>query len=91
MCFEAKVYAKLLWDQFAEWVQSDPKEFCTTDVMLRGYKRNQMLVDLDYIPENIKEQIVTAYDNTKPGTKQKMLNYFIENRLKNLLEVIDEF
>lgn len=77
--------------KLAEWIQSDPKEFCTTDVMLRGYKRNQMLVDLDYIPENIKEQIVTAYDNTKPGTKQKMLNYFIENRLKNLLEVIDEF
>ena len=77
--------------KLAEWVQSDPKEFCTTDVMLRGYKRNQMLVDLDYIPENIKEQIVVAYDTTKPGTKQKMLNYFIENRLKNLLEVIDEF
>ena len=77
--------------KLAEWVQSDPKELCTTDVMLRGYKRNQMLVDLDYIPENIKEQIVVAYDTTKPGTKQKMLNYFIENRLKNLLEVIDEF
>jgi 5'-3' exonuclease len=74
-----------------EWIQSDPKEFCTTDVMMRNYKRNQMLVDLDYIPENIKSQIVVAYDTTKPCNKQKMLNYFIENRLKNLLEVIDEF
>lgn len=74
-----------------EWIQSDPAEFCTTDVMMRNYKRNQMLVDLDYIPENIKQQIVEAYNNTKPCNKQKMLNYFIENRLKNLLEVIDEF
>lgn len=74
-----------------EWIQSDPKQFCTTDIMMRNYKRNQMLVDLDYIPENIKQQIVEAYDNTKPCSKQKMLNYFIENRLKNLLEVIDEF
>jgi 5'-3' exonuclease len=77
--------------KLAEWIQSDPSEFCTTDVMMRNYKRNQMLVDLDYIPENIKQQIVDAFDTTKPGTKQKMLNYFIENRLKNLLEVIDEF
>ena len=74
-----------------EWIQSDPAEFCTTDVMMRNYKRNQMLVDLDYIPENIKQQIVEAYNTTKPCNKQKMLNYFIENRLKNLLEVIDEF
>ena len=28
---------------------------------------------------------------TKPATKQKFMNYLITNRLKNLLEVIDEF
>jgi hypothetical protein len=50
-----------------------------------------MLVDLDYVPENIKKQIVSTYEDTKPGNKQKMLNYFIENRLKNLIEVLDEF
>jgi hypothetical protein len=59
--------------------------------MLRGYKRNQMLVDLDFVPEPIKEQIVAAFDKPKQGSRQKMLNYFIANRLKNLLEVIDEF
>ena len=74
-----------------EWISSPPEEFCTTDNMLRGYKRNQMLVDLDYVPENIKSQIVEAYDTTLPGTRQKMLNYFIEKRLRNLIEVIDEF
>jgi 5'-3' exonuclease len=77
--------------KLVEWIDSDPKSFCTTDIMLRGYKRNQMLVDLDFIPENIKEQIVLAYETVKPGNKQKMLNYFIENRLKNLIEVLDEF
>lgn len=77
--------------KLVEWINSDPASFCTTDIMLRGYKRNQMLVDLDYVPESIREQIVLAYENTKPGNKQKMLNYFIENRLKNLIEVLDEF
>jgi 5'-3' exonuclease len=74
-----------------EWINKSAEDFCTTDVMLRGYKRNQMLVDFDYIPEKIKESIVVAFDKPKIGNKQKMLNYFIENRLKNLIEVLDEF
>lgn len=74
-----------------EWINKSAEDFCTTDVMLRGYKRNQILVDFDYIPEKIKEQIVEAFDKPKIGNKQKMLNYFIENRLKNLIEVLDEF
>lgn len=77
--------------KLTEWIDADPKEFCTTDIMMRGYKRNQMLVDLDYIPEEIKAQIAISYDSVKPANKQKMLTYFIENRLRNLIEVIDEF
>ena len=49
------------------------------------------LVDLDYIPEDISKKIVEAYDTPKTGSRQKMLNYFIENRLKNLIECLDEF
>lgn len=77
--------------KFDEWMAKEPTTFCTNDIMMRGYKRNQLLVDLDYVPENIKDQIVEAYDNVKPSTRQNMLNYFIEKRLKNLIEVIDEF
>ena len=65
-----------------EWVHQDVSEFCTTDTMLRNYKRNQMLVDFDYIPTDIQEKIVTAFEETKPASKQKMLNYFMEKGLK---------
>lgn len=74
-----------------EWLVQSPEEFCTNETLLRGYKRNQMLVDLDYIPENIKKAIVDTFDNTKVGSKQKLLNYFIEKKLRNLIEVLDEF
>lgn len=74
-----------------EWLEQAPETFCTTDSMLRGYKRNQMLVDLDFIPEEITTAIVEAFDAAKPSNRQRMLNYFIEKRLKNLIEVIDEF
>lgn len=74
-----------------EWLEQTPETFCTNDSMLRGYKRNQMLVDLDFIPEEITTAIVEAFDAAKPSNRQRMLNYFIEKRLKNLIEVIDEF
>jgi hypothetical protein len=74
-----------------EWLKLKPDEFCVNENMLRGYKRNQMLVDLDFIPEHISAQIVEAYENVKPGNRQKMFNYFVEKRLKNLMEVIQEF
>lgn len=77
--------------KLVEWINSDPSEFCVTDNMLRGYKRNQMLVDLEQIPEAIKTDIIRSYEDTKPGTRQNMLNYFIQNRMRNLIEVIDEF
>lgn len=74
-----------------EWLDKTPEEFCINDMMLRGYKRNQMLVDLEFIPESIQSAIVEAYDNAKPPNRQKLFNYFVEKRLKNLFEVIQEF
>jgi hypothetical protein len=77
--------------KLTEWLSSDPSKFCSTDTMMRGYKRNQMLIDLDFTPTDIKSKITEAYDECKPKTKTNMLNYFMEKRLKALLEVSDEF
>jgi hypothetical protein len=72
------------------WLNQDPSEFCT-DEMLRNFKRNEMLIDLTQIPESLKQSIIDTYDNTKGHTRQEFMNYMIANRLKNLIEVIDEF
>jgi hypothetical protein len=77
--------------KLSEWLTKTPEEFCINEVMLRGYKRNQMLVDLDFIPETIQSNIIDAYENTTVGSRQKLFNYFIEKKLKNLFEVIQEF
>lgn len=61
------------------------------DTVLRNWSRNKQLIDLTMIPENISKNIIDTYMMTKPATKQKFMNYLITNRLKNLLEVIDEF
>jgi 5'-3' exonuclease len=56
-----------------------------------GFTRNQMLIDLSFIPSDIKEKIINNYEETKPAPKSKLLNYFIEKKLKNLMDVIEEF
>ena len=56
-----------------------------------NFGRNQTLIDLTFIPQEIKENIINTYEETVPAKRNKLLNYFIEHRLKNLMEVIEEF
>ena len=72
------------------WMNQDPKEFCNED-MFRNFTRNEILIDLTKIPEKLTEQILHTYESAKGHSRQDFMNYMIANRLKNLIEVIDEF
>ena len=73
-----------------QWMNQQPEDFCVGE-MLRNYKRNEMLIDLSKIPNNLQESILDKYESVQPKTRQVFMNYMINNRLKNLIEVIDEF
>lgn len=77
--------------KLSEWLKMSPEDICINESMARNYKRNQMLVDLDFIPERIREKIVETFDNTTKKPRVGLLNYFMEKNLKNLIEVLDEF
>mgnify|MGYP001304642130 FL=1 len=72
------------------WRGKKPEEFCN-EVMLRNYHRNKTLVDLRETPESIRINIITQWDNQEAGDRSQLWNYFVDKRLKNLMEVIDEF
>jgi 5'-3' exonuclease len=72
------------------WLNQEPSVFCNEE-MMRNFKRNEMLIDLTQIPETLKQSILDTYENTKGHTRQEFMNYMVANRLKNLIEVIDEF
>lgn len=72
------------------WAGLKPAEFCD-DAMLRNYMRNQQLVDLTYIPETIKLNVIEEYNSQSNKTRKHIFNYFMENKLKNLLENIQDF
>ena len=78
----------------AEWVKHDNPEIFCDYKMLRGYKRNQQLVDLSFVPNELQDEIRECYDNyTDEGDEKRkyLIGYFMEKRLKNLMEHLDEF
>ena len=72
-----------------EWASLPPEDFCS-EKMMRGYIRNQTLVDLDFIPRELQEEIIDQYESTEPVVGD-LLPYFIQNKLKMLMEHIHEF
>ena len=81
---------KILKNKLEAWKNLDPTEFCD-EKMLRGWKRNQQLVDLSHTPQDIKQKIVDQYDTYEYNQRDKLLNYFIQNKLRNLIEHIGDF
>ena len=73
-----------------QWLEADPKDFCD-EKMLRGYLRNQQLVDLNFIPPDIKKEVLEQYEQQAGKGRDKLFNYFIDHRLKLLVESINEF
>ena len=73
------------------WVAQKPEDFCDAS-MLRNYQRNENLIDLSKVPSEYTDRILTAYRSPKEVKgKDKVLNYFIKNRMKQLMEHIQEF
>jgi hypothetical protein len=72
------------------WNGMNPSEFCD-ERMLRNYKRNQQLVDLDFIPKELQENILDQYENYDVNDRSKLFNYFIAKKLRNLMDSIQEF
>ena len=80
-----KPITKVILDKYL-W--ENVENYNDTDIV--NFSRNSTLIDLTKIPAEIKEKIINTYEETKPA-KGKLLNYFIEHKLKNLMEVIEEF
>ena len=89
-CFVRDLRQKPITQKTLEkYLNEDIKNFSYEETV--NFGRNQTLIDLTFIPQEIKENIINTYEETKPASKQKLLNYFIEHKLTNLMEVIEEF
>ena len=75
--------------KIVNWLEQDPHDF--NDEMKRGWIRNKILIDFDLIPKNIATAILEQYNEEKKYQQGQLINYFIKNRLKYLMENMGDF
>ena len=57
----------------------------------RNYMRNKQMIDLSMIPDSIKNEVINKYNGEAGKDYSKLFNYFIDHKLKLLIENIGEF
>ena len=73
-----------------QWI-NDQSTMPTDNMFVRNFDRNKQLVDLTMIPKNIEEDVINSFENYVVNDKSKILDYFIHNKMKLLMEHIEEF
>lgn len=59
--------------------------------LFRNYMRNKQLIDLSHVPADLEKKILESYYEQENKGRDKLFNYFIVNKLKNLMEHVGEF
>lgn len=72
-----------------KYLRMNPNEM--ESVIARNYFRNAQLIDLNYIPDDIKTKVMESYQSQANKDRSKLMNYFVANKLRNLTEHIGEF
>jgi hypothetical protein len=76
-----------------ESLMKDPMAF--GEEVYRNFIRNKKMIDLtedSAMPDNIRKEIISTFESqNKSENKKKVLNFFIKNHCRNLIEVLDEF
>jgi hypothetical protein len=73
-----------------EWIK-DPISMPHDDAFIKNYQRNQMLIDLSKIPQDIEEQIINSFNSSPKKDRSMILDYFIQNKMKNMMEFVEDF
>ncbi|ADO99323.1 ribonuclease Rnh [Cyanophage S-RIM44] len=70
----------------AKWVDMEPSSFCMNDTQLANYHRNRLLIDFDYVPKEIEQQILDEFNSLNIDGKQVPLEYFQQHQLNDLMQ-----
>ncbi len=57
----------------------------------KNYLRNKKLIDLAEIPEHIENRIINSFKNYKVKDRSLLLPYFMKNKMKTLIEQVNDF
>ena len=58
---------------------------------LRGFKRNEQLINLLFTPAEIQKEIIDTYNEKHDAKRNKIFGYFIKHRMKMLMNDLQDF
>ena len=90
-CFVREIRQKSMSKPSLEKFLNEDIANNSNDTIKAGFMRNQTLIDLSFIPSEIKQRIINNYEDFKPAPKQKLFNYFVEKKLMNLIDSIGDY
>ena len=64
---------------------------CPRDTWIRNWQRNETLIDLSKIPQDVQVRILEEFDTVEVGERSNLLTYFTQNKLNSLMNDIQEF
>jgi len=81
-----KTAEKILTEGLTDYLNKDKE-------IKDNYARNRKLIDLNYIPEEYKENIINTYNNYELSTMEskKILDFFVKNKLLKLMNGWEQF
>jgi len=75
----------------AKWLVDAGNTFLDTPEKKKNWERNEILVDLKQVPDDIVADIVDKYSRPTTNTRASVQAYFVEAGLRNLMQDIQEF
>lgn len=77
--------------RLAEFIENG-KSACRNDSEIRNWDRNERLISFEFIPQDVKDEIISTYIESKPRyDSMKIMNYLMKNKCRNLLDSLGEF
>ena len=73
------------------WVEHNIEDVLPNDEVKRNFQRNKKLIDLTEAPQELFSEITKTWKEAKTNPRSKLLNYFIQNRLSDLMDCIGDF
>lgn len=88
---EGERQKSILSSKIKQWIHMPAENFCTTEEMKHGWHRNQTLIDFEYIPQYILNNIAAEDAKTKEVRKDGLINYLITTGLTQFMPNLQDF
>lgn len=77
--------------ELERWFEMEDPTVDMTPEMAARYKENEILRDSDFIPKDVADSILEAYNAPQIGSKSKMHSYFIQHQMMRMIDKINDF